>query len=116
MYQNQIKELKKLKEANYENIFSVYQNEEGNYYYNLLQTIHFPSNLPDSFFSEYIIEYGDTLPVIAHKNYNNLRLWWVIAQANDIINPTIKLEPGSALKIPKTYIVKSIITQIVMKD
>lgn len=115
-YQNNIKELPRLKDENYENIFKVYQTEDGSYYYNLLQTLHFPENLPDSFFSTYTVEYGDTLPYISYKVYNNIRLWWVITHANNIINPTIKLEPGTVLKIPKTEIVSTILTEIGLQE
>jgi nucleoid-associated protein YgaU len=116
LYQNKIKELPRLKDENYENIFKLYQNEDGQYFYNLLQTLHFPDNLPTSFFNQYTIEYGDTLPFIAYKVYNNIRLWWVITHANNILNPTSKLEPGTILKIPKTEIVSAILTQIALQD
>lgn len=112
MYQNQIKELPRLKEQNYEKIFKVHQNDDGTYYYNLLQTIHFPSDLPDRFFTVYTIQYGDTLPFISYKFYQNVRLWWVITHANNILNPTTKLEPGTTLKIPKVQVVTEILTQL----
>lgn len=42
----------------------------------------------------------DRLDLIAHKYYKNPLLWWVIAQANDIHDPFIALEPGTLLRIP----------------
>lgn len=113
VYQNEIDELPRLRDENMENIFHVHQNEESQYFYNLLQTIQFPLNLPDSYFSTYNVTYGDTWPYISFKVYNNIRLWWVIVLANNIINPTKIPEPGTTLKIPTYSVVAEILTQIV---
>lgn len=116
MYQNEIKELPRLKNENYENIFTVQQTKDDFYYYNLLQTLSFPENLPDSYFTAYTIKYGDTWPVIAFKEYNNIRLWWIITHANGIINP-VELPPvGTQIKIPKPDIVSEILTQIITQE
>jgi nucleoid-associated protein YgaU len=42
---------------------------------------------------------GETLPQIAHGAYKDARRWRVIAEANDISDPT-DLEPGQALALP----------------
>ena len=116
IYQNDIQELSKLKEENMENIFHLYQNENDLYFYNLLQTIHFPQNLPDNYFELYSVNYGDTWPYISFKVYNSVRLWWIITLANDIINPTLLPESGSTLKIPKIEIVTEILTQLTTQE
>ena len=51
MKQNQIDELSKLEPENMENMFNVYQEKDGMYYYNLLRTIEFPDNLPITLFN-----------------------------------------------------------------
>lgn len=116
MYQNSITELPRLKNENLENIFKVYQDKNDFYYYNLLQTIHFPQNLPDSYFIQYDVTYGDTWPYIAYKVYEDIKLWWVITLANNIINPTEPLVPGTTLKIPNIEVVSEILTQIATSD
>lgn len=40
------------------------------------------------------------LDILAHEYYKNPLLWWIIAQANDIYDPFISLEPGTILRIP----------------
>lgn len=40
------------------------------------------------------------LDIIAHNYYKNPLLWWVIAQANDIYDPFVILEPGTLLRVP----------------
>ncbi len=112
MYQNQISELPKLAEERYENIFNVYQDEDNRYFYNLLETINFPANLPDGFFNPYTIKPGDTFPFISYKVFGTIHGWWVIALANEIMNPLQPLNPGTILKIPNLNIVREIIRQI----
>ncbi len=116
MNQNEIEELPRLKNENYENIFNVEQTEDGFYYYNLLQTLNFPENLPDNYFISYTINYGDTWPLISYKQYNTIKLWWVITHANSIINPTQLPPVGSLIRIPKPEIVSEILTQILTQE
>ena len=112
MYQNQISELPRITEEKYENIFNVYLDENNRYYYNLLETITFPQNLPDAFFTTYTIQPGDILPFISYKLFNSINVWWIVALANQINNPTLPLEVGTQLKIPNTNIIREIISQI----
>lgn len=112
MYQNNITDLPKLRRENYENIFNVYTEEDGYYFYNLLQTIVIPDNLPDGFYDTYNVIYGDTWPYISYKAYNTPNLWWPILHANNIIDPTQNPVPGTFIKILKIDVVKNILSQI----
>jgi len=116
MNQNDISELPSLPNENLENIFNVYQDSNKKYFYNIIQTIQFPQNLPSALFDTYIINYGDTWPLISYKVYEDTKLWWIIAYANNIINPIETLQPGNALKIPKPNIIKEILTQILTRN
>jgi len=112
MYQNEIPELPKLAEDGYENIFNVYQDENDKYYYNLLETINFPKNLPNGFFTQYTIQPGDTYPLISYKIFGTINVWWIITLANQITDPTLPLQTGDVLRVPKLNIVREIIRQI----
>lgn len=114
MYQNEIENLPQLQSQNFENIFQVYTDQDDFYFYNLLQTIHFPQNLPDVFFKIHYVTYNETWPVISYKYYNTTKLWWVIALANNIINPINSITPGDPIKIPNPSIVSEILTQIAL--
>jgi hypothetical protein len=116
MYQNNISELPFLGNERFENALNVYQDENKKYFYNLLQSIQFPDNLPDVLFDSYTIKYGDTWPLISYKAYNDTKLWWVITYANNIINPIESLKPNNEIKIPKLSIVKEIVTQILTRE
>jgi LysM repeat protein len=112
MKQNNIQDLPLLTQDRYENIFNVYQDENNNYYYNLLNTIVLPPNLPDSLFTSYITKPGDTLPFISYKNYDTINLWWAICIANNITNPIDPLDSGIVLRLPGVPILREIINQI----
>jgi len=44
---------------------------------------------------------GQTLPNLAHKYYNDVNLWWVIARANpDCFDGGIAIKPGKEYRIP----------------
>jgi hypothetical protein len=112
MYQNRVDELPRLARERYENIFKLHVDEDGRYFYNLLQNIFFPKNLPQGFFNFYDVAPGDTLPFISYKIYKSIHLWWVLCLINDIDNPTVKLEPGTRLKVLKDDTVKLLIREL----
>ncbi len=47
----------------------------------------------------YVVQTGDTLPKIAYEAYSDPTAWRVIADANDIADPTV-LAPGWILSLP----------------
>jgi len=55
MKQNDIKDknILKLDPQHIENLFNVYTNEDGQYYYNLLKTVYFPNELDPTIYVEY---------------------------------------------------------------
>ena len=111
--QNQISTLPRLDSELMVNIFHVYQQKDtGRYYYNLLQNISFPQDLPASFFNEYVFQYEDSWPLVSYKHYNTPNLWWIILLANNIMDPTKFPEVGSALKIPTKQTVDLVIQKI----
>ena len=112
MKQNNIKDLEKLREENFENIFNVYQDQDGMYFYNLLQTVVFPQDLPANLFDYYNVAYGDTWPFISFKTLGSPNLWWLILLANNIQNPLEPLVNGTQLRIPIKDVVREILTQI----
>ena len=111
MRHNQIDELPKINVENFENIFNVYKDENGMYFYNLLQTIVLPE-LTSNLYDDYIVKQGDSWPYISFKTLNNTNLWWIILLANGIVNPTSMPSPGTSIKIPITEVVKEVLFQM----
>lgn len=110
--QRDIEELPKLSNEQLENIFNVYKDSNGMYFYNLLNNIIFPKNLPNSLFFQHAIAAGDSWPLISFKYYNTPNLWWAILLANDISNPINFPSTGTLIQIPKQEVIREILNQI----
>lgn len=48
----------------------------------------------------YISKETDYLDSLAYKFYKNKSYWWIIAQANNIGNGRLSIQPGIQLRIP----------------
>lgn len=112
MYQNKINDLPKLNAENLENIFPVYADQTGRYFYNLLQTVNIPTNLPQGFYDTYTTKYNDTWPLISYRHYQTPNLWWIIVAANNIHNPVKQPEPSTNIKIIKADLVRNMLIEI----
>ena len=44
--------------------------------------------------------FGDRLDNLAHKYYNDVSLWWIIAKANNLDTAHIGLEVDNQIRIP----------------
>ena len=76
--------------------FPIYYNKENEkYIYGTTAQIN-----PDTNYSLYKTQRGDTLDSIALNYYNNPTFFWVIARFNNILDPYIKLKENIELKIP----------------
>ena len=43
---------------------------------------------------------GDRLDLLAQRFYGDVRMWWVIANANGLGKGTLTIEPGLQIRIP----------------
>lgn len=46
---------------------------------------------------------GDRLDTIAYQYYNDQSLWWIIASANNIHDPSFAVPDGTILRLPMDY-------------
>lgn len=111
-YQNEINVLPRLQSTRYENIFKIYTDPDGLYYYNLNRSIQFPNNLDPSLFN--VIRYDTTTqwPILSYKLYQTIYLWWLITEVNSIRNPFITPAVGGTLRYIKPEYVQYILGQI----
>lgn len=116
MKQNNIEDadIPKLGAQQLENIFNVFRDNEihGNYAYNILKTVQFPSDLDKTVYDEYVVQPKDHWPGVAYKFYSDIKLWWIIASANHINNPLNFPDAGTILKIIKPNIVRTILGKL----
>lgn len=102
----------KLVAQNLENLFNIYPDEDGTYFYNILKTVNFPKDLQPSIYSVYSTLPGDTWPLIAWKHYKDVKLWWIVCMVNNINNPIELPTPGTLLKILDTNVVREVLSEI----
>lgn len=113
MKRNQIKELPKISNYNYDVIFNTYKTEDGYYYYNMYNSIYIPEDISPLTYDKHIYTEGEFWTKLADQYYGDKRLWWVILVANNIMNPLKLPEPGTILKILKPEAVSEILNQTV---
>ena len=114
MKQNDIndKSISKLDAQNLENLFSVYQLNDGSYFYNMTRTTNFPTDLDPRLFFEYVVITKDVWPTIAWKHYKDVRLWWLVCAVNNVIDATSLPKPGTVLKMLRADVVRSVLSEI----
>jgi len=82
---------------------NAFVDDDENRYLTLPEPVRFLA-LPDN--RHYVVQQGDTLQHIAAKLFDGFPraagLWWVIAdfQPDPIVDPTLRLEPGTILFVP----------------
>ena len=109
--QNQVFDLPTLDDQVLENIFSVYL-EKGQYFYNLLSTATFPTNIDPSFFDYYTVKHGELWITISNTVYNTIKLWWLICAVNQIQNPLEMPKPGTKIKVLNRLAVNEVLQQM----
>ena len=93
-----------------DNGFNIYE-ENNKLFFNLLVNRYFPDELPPNKYTVHTIKRNETLQEIAYEHYQNINLWWIIAEANHIKNPFDYLKNGLQLIIPSEEFVSQIIME-----
>ena len=79
------------------NFAALYRDKDGDYF-GTRQLIKLSPHPSDTFHQVTDAD-SKRIDLIAYKYYKDVRLWWVIADANDVLNP-LELQVGSILRIP----------------
>jgi hypothetical protein len=113
MTQNEIPNLGKLETFQMENIFNVYKNENGEYFYNLSNTLLFPDIPAEELYDTFIVK-NNTTPYtyISYQVYKTSQLWWLICCFNNINNPVEFPKSGVQLKILKPEFVREVLEKV----
>lgn len=111
--QNDISELPYLDTFRYENLFNVYQNNNNQYFYNILSKINFPADMDETFYTIYTVPSDQvSYTFISDKFYGTITLWWLICAVNNIQNPVQFPKAGSSLKILLPSVARNVIQQL----
>lgn len=74
------------------------KDEDGMYFIETYEHLEIPETNRDKY-HEVSSGEKNRLDLIAYRYYKNPALWWIIAEANNIIDPSI-VEVGRVLRIP----------------
>lgn len=105
-------DLKSVGDNSYENIFKVFKNDDGFYFYNILKKVSMDGILrPGTFYKQRV---DRKLPYtgLSYMVYGTIDLWWLICITNNITNPVQMPKPGSLLKIVHPRLVNNVIENI----
>ena len=80
--QNQIPELPRLDKERYENIFKVYSNEDGQFFYNINNKIVIPETLDETIVNKIRLDRDLAWTILSYKLYNTMNLWWLLFLLN----------------------------------
>lgn len=67
----------------------------------LAANIPTPIFLENSFPITHISTENDRLDSLAYRYYGDAMKWWIIARANNLVNGSIAIKPGTKLSIPR---------------
>jgi hypothetical protein len=110
-YQNKIKELPRLENVRYENIFKLAKSDKF-FFYNIIKKISIPEDISPEVFFELRINSDKPWTTLSNDIYGTQDLWWLICLANKIQNPINNPELGKIYKIIKADYVSLILTEI----
>ena len=111
-HQNSIGELPRISKNAFENLFKVYKQDDGIYFYNILRTMHFPDELDQKYYYTYTITSPEPLTNLSFKFYGDIELWWLICLANKIDNPVELLEGGTTIRVIRSKYIENIIKKL----
>jgi len=113
LHQNDIPELPRLTQYNFENLFKVYTDRDDLYYYNITNSIFFPDDIAnDAYFNYRISGSNISWTYLSYIHYGTIKLWWVLCTLNNVDNPMILPEPGTFVKILKPNALRDVLQQI----
>lgn len=112
---NELTEFDTLPVSFYENIFNVYREDNEFYAYNILKSVHIPTDIDEDYIMYIRVTGKQTWVNISYSVYNTIQLWWLICVTNGIHNPVINPRPSTLLKVIKPEYVQSVLDRVKLK-
>lgn len=111
-YQNDVGILPILKNTRYENILKLYKTGQGQYYYNLLQSIFLPDKINEDYVYYQLISKKMPWTAVSFNAYKTIDLWWLICLTNKVYNPIKFPEEGTLIKVIKPEVVPPLLGEL----
>ena len=86
------------------NVYNIlFETRDNTYFLNIFRTFAVNDNIKENnvYFDVYYAEEEDWWDNISYKYYDTERLWWLVCEMNDVVNPYEDLDPGQRIKILK---------------
>lgn len=86
------------------NVYNIlFETSDNTYFLNLFRNFTIIDTIKENniFFDIYIAEENDWWDNISYKYYDTERLWWLVCEMNNIVNPFEELVEGQQIKILK---------------
>lgn len=80
-----------------ENLFEVSLDANGNYFFNLTETVQFDDDIPAELLGKFIVQGRLSWHNISYQIYGTTNLWWAILAINKTYSPMVLPEVGSAI-------------------
>lgn len=96
----------------YAQIFNLYEDENSQLYFNLLNDISIDGDIDPSLYDEIFYNSEENWYDLSYRYYGTTRLWWMILISNNIVNPFEDIKTGDRIKIIKKNIISDILAQI----
>ena len=114
--QSEVQGLPDLGRNRYENIFTLYENENNQLFYNLKSSVNFPSEIDERFLSYYTVDTVIPWTIASYNIYGTIFLWWTITELNKISNPVAIPPVGTVIAYIKPEYISEVINQISTKN
>lgn len=112
-YRNNIPELSNLDSYDFESIFKMcFDVNKQAYFYNIIKTVNIPNSIDNDLYTTIDMPAKMPLPVLSHRIYGTVKLWWLICTVNNIHDPVKLIPAGVVLKTIRPRHVPFIIDQI----
>ncbi len=111
-FQNNLATLPPLRSTRYENIFKLYVNDTGQYYYNLIQSVFLPEKINTDYI--YYQQITNKMPwtIVSYNAYKTIDLWWLVCLTNNVYNPVKFPDKGTLIKVIRPQYVTSVLNEI----
>lgn len=112
-YQNDLDNVPRLNQYNFEQLFKVYTDDTGSLYYNIANSLFFPPDMAvETYFNYQVPGKGMSWNYLSYIHYGTIRLWWLLCSLNDVDNPMDFPAGGTFIKVLRPNVLRDVLQQI----
>lgn len=98
---------------NFAKIFTQFKDKNGNYVFNLNDTISvILGDANSDLYISHLVSAKDTYQTISYKYYGTTRLWWLIAKLNNIEDATVLPAHTTIVKVLNPSLLNTVLSSL----